>query len=70
LRLGGVLRLEQLDDGARGVHAARRVDARAEAEAQVEGAHAAPVAAARDFHERAQPRIRGAVQVCESERDD
>ena len=49
LRLGGFLRLEKLDDGARGVHPPGRVDPRPHAEAEVGGAHAAPVAAAGDF---------------------
>ena len=62
-RLVLALRLEQLDDGARGVHPAGGVDARPETEAEVEGAHPAPVADAGDLHQRAQARIRRAVQV-------
>ncbi len=69
-RLFFAVRLEQLDDGARGVHPPGGVDARAEAEAEVGGAHPATVAAARDLHQRAQAGVRGLPQVGEAERDD
>src|SRR5207237_6006725 len=68
--LARVLRLEQLDDGARRVHAPRRVDARPDAEAEVEGARAPPVAHARDLPQRAHARVRRAVHALEAERDD
>src|SRR5260370_31894843 len=55
-RLFPVLSVEQLDDGTRRVHAARRIDSRSNAKSQAVRGHLAVFAAAGDFNQRPQTR--------------
>src|SRR5690606_10955820 len=63
-------RFEKFDHNARRIHAARGVDARAEAKAYVVDAHSLPRTTACNLHQRAQAEISHIRQILQTERDD